>query len=199
MKHIYKKGNQQTLILLHGTGGDEFDLIPLAETLNPKASILSIRGNVLENGMPRYFKRLSIGVFDMESLKQETIYLQQFIQEASSKYGFSLTDSTVIGYSNGANIAISMLFTFNHTVKRAILLRPMVPTHEIQSSSLNQTQVVIISGKYDSIVPKNHPQILNQYFNQLGADTQVFEIEASHGLTPMDMEIMKSILKNEQN
>lgn len=194
MKHIYIKGSSETLILLHGTGGNEYDLIPLAETVKPGASILSIRGNILEQGMPRFFKRIGMGVFDMESLKIETANLYEFIVKASKDYGFDLMQSTVIGYSNGANIAISMLFTYDSPVKRAILLRPMIPTNEIVSQSLEQTEVVILSGNLDPIVPNNHPIQLKETFNQLKANTHLYQLNASHGLTQEDLKIIQKHL-----
>lgn len=190
MKHIYKKGNSETLILLHGTGGNEYDLIPLAEKVKPGASILSIRGNILEQGMPRFFKRIAMGVFDMESLKTETQNLYDFIVKASKDYEFDLMQSTIIGYSNGANIAISMLFTYESPVKRAILLRPMIPTNEILSQSLKQTEVIIISGNLDPIVPNTHPIQLKDTFNHLKANTHLYLLNASHGLTQQDINII---------
>lgn len=194
MKHIFKKGTSETLILLHGSGGNEYDLIPIAERVKPGASILSIRGNILEQGMPRFFKRIAMGVFDMESLKTETQNLYEFIVKASKDYDFDLMQSTVIGYSNGANIAISMLFTYDSPVKRAILLRPMIPTNEIVSQSLEQTEVVILSGNLDPIVPNNHPIQLKETFNQLKAKTHLYQLNASHGLTQEDLKIIQKHL-----
>lgn len=167
MIHMYKKGNDHTLILLHGTGGNEQDMIPLADMVSRESSILSIRGNVLEHGMPRFFKRIAMGVFDMESLKQETEHLYSFIQKASLDYQFDLKKATIIGYSNGANIAISMLFTYDNPVGQAILLRPMVPTENILSKQLNETSVIILTGKYDTIVPPEHGEILKKHFDHL--------------------------------
>lgn len=194
MKHIFKKGSSETLILLHGTGGNEYDLIPLAERVKPGASILSIRGNILEQGMPRFFKRIAMGVFDMESLKIETANLYEFIVKASKDYGFDLMQSTIIGYSNGANIAISMLYTVDNPVKRAILLRPMIPTEEILSKSLEQTEVIIISGSLDPIVPNTHPIKLKDTFNLLKANTYLYPLNASHSLTQQDVDIIQKHL-----
>lgn len=195
MKHIYKKGSEETLILLHGTGGNEQDLIPLAEMLNPHASILSIRGNVLENGMPRFFKRIAMGVFDMESLKTETENLYQFFLKASNDYQFDLKKSTILGYSNGANIAISLLFTYDNPVGGAFLLRPMIPTHEIHSTSLEHTKVVILGGKRDTIVPPSHGKELETYFKGLKAQTRLYMLDTNHGLTQEDILILKQEMK----
>lgn len=106
MKHIYQAGtNDVTLLLLHGTGGNEFDLLPLAKHIDPNANVLSVRGNVLEYGMPRFFKRLAMGVFDMDSLAEETEALYQFVDDASKQYNFNRANVIPVGYSNGANIA----------------------------------------------------------------------------------------------
>ncbi|MCU0104986.1 alpha/beta hydrolase [Acholeplasma vituli] len=190
MKHIYKKGNDHTLILLHGTGGNEYDLIPIAERIQPEASILSIRGNVLEQGMPRFFKRIAMGVFDMESLKEETKNLYEFIVKASKDYYFDLKKTTLLGYSNGANIAISMLYTYDNPVQKAFLLRPMVPTDVILSKTLSEVEVVILSGKQDPIVSNDHPTRLEKQFKALNAKTSLYVLNTGHNLTQEDLSIL---------
>src|SRR5690625_1592958 len=113
MKHIFQKGNdpsKPTLLLLHGTGGTEQDLLPLSENIDPDANILSVRGNVSENGMPRFFRRLAEGVFDEEDLIFRTKELNEFLDEAAETYGFDRDQVVAVGYSNGANIAASLLF-----------------------------------------------------------------------------------------
>src|SRR5690625_3537462 len=117
MKHIFKKGNDRakaTLLLLHGTGGTERDLLPLAEKVDPDANVLSVRGNVLENGMPRFFRRLSEGVFDEEDLISRTKELNEFLDKAAEEDDFDRNNIIAIGYSNGANIAASLLFHFQN-------------------------------------------------------------------------------------
>src|SRR5256885_1374903 len=116
-----------TLLLLHGTGGNEEDMIPLAQQIAPEAAILSPRGKVLENGMPRFFRRIAEGVFDMEDLRFRTYELAHFVQDASKVYGFDLQHLVGIGYSNGANIAASCLLLQPGVLSDAILFRPMVP------------------------------------------------------------------------
>src|SRR5690625_3808849 len=155
MKHIFKEGkdsNQPTLLLLHGTGGNELDLIPIAERIDSAASILSVRGNVLENGMPRFFRRLAEGVFDEEDLIFRTKQLNEFLKDASEKYDFDRENIIAIGYSNGANIAASLLFHYQNTLKGAILHHPMVPRRNIElpdlfgdrkSTRLNSSHVAI--------------------------------------------------------
>ena len=190
MKHIFKKGNEQTLILLHGTGGNEYDLIPLAERIQPEASILSVRGNVLEQGMPRFFKRIAMGVFDMESLKAETKNLYDFIVKASKDYNFDLKKTTLLGYSNGANIAISMLYTYDNPFQKALLLRPMVPTDVIVSKTLSDVEVVILSGKQDPIVSNDHPVRLEKQLKALHAKTFLYLLNTGHNLTQEDLNIL---------
>src|SRR5215208_7741099 len=119
--------NQVTLLLLHGTGGNEEDLIPLGRELYPRAAILSPRGKVLESGMPRFFRRLSEGVFDLEDLKFRTHELADFVNRASKVYKFNLRFVISIGYSNGANIASSLLLIHPEIITSAVLFRAMVP------------------------------------------------------------------------
>lgn len=130
MKHIFQKGTDReapVLLLLHGTGGTENDLIPLAELISPGSSVLSVRGNVLENGMPRFFRRLSEGIFDEEDLIFRTKELNDFLDQAAADYGFDRKQVVAVGYSNGANIAASLLFHYSDALRGAILHHPMVP------------------------------------------------------------------------
>ena len=128
-QHIFKQGNPERplLLLLHGTGGTEHDLFFLGEAIDPEASLLGVRGNVTESGMNRYFRRLAEGVFDENDLDYRTKELIAFLEEASKEYGFDRNNIVAIGYSNGANIAGSMIYSFKDVVKGAILHHPMVP------------------------------------------------------------------------
>lgn len=124
MRHIFKEGtnpDKPVLLLLHGTGGDENSLLPLAEMIDPESAVLSVRGNVLENGMPRFFRRLAEGVFDEEDLIYRTQELLHFLDDAAKEYQFDRNNIVAIGYSNGANIAASLLFLMNDSLKGAIL------------------------------------------------------------------------------
>ena len=126
--HEFVPGSSsRTLLLLHGTGGNERDLIPLGRELDPNAALLSPRGKVLENGMPRFFRRLAEGVFDLEDLKYRTNELADFVTAAAQHYGFATDQLVAVGYSNGANIAASMLLLRPEIMHRAILFRAMVP------------------------------------------------------------------------
>src|SRR5437868_14836991 len=116
----------RTLLLLHGTGGNERDLIPLGRELDAKAALLSPRGKVLENGMPRFFRRLAEGVFDLEDLRYRTNELADFVMAAGQHYGFASNQLIAVGYSNGANIAASVLLLRPEIMRRVILFRAMV-------------------------------------------------------------------------
>src|SRR6476661_1811282 len=120
MKNIFQKGqdsSKPTFLLLHGTGGNELDMLPVAGRIDDEASILSVRGNVLENGMPRFFRRLAEGIFDEEDLIFRTKELNQFLDVSADKYDFDRDNIIAIGYSNGANIAASLLFHYQHALK----------------------------------------------------------------------------------
>ena len=154
MKHLFQKGrisNLPTLILLHGTGGTERDLLPLAEMISPDSSVLSIRGNVLENGMPRYFRRLREGVFDEEDLIFRTKELFEFLNDAAAQYEIDRGNFVAVGYSNGANIAASLLFHYENALRGAILHHPMVPRRGISLPDLSNVPVFIGAGKNDPI------------------------------------------------
>ncbi|HLR66934.1 MAG TPA: alpha/beta hydrolase [Virgibacillus sp.] len=184
MKHIFQEGNnEKTLLLLHGTGGTEQDLLPLAEQIDSEANILSVRGNIEENGMPRFFKRLREGVFDEEDLIFRTNELHDFLNQAAKDYGFDRSQVIAIGYSNGANIAGSLLFHFESALQGAILHHPMVPRREIELPHLKGINVFIAAGKQDPICSPEESEELQALLSQAGAETTLHWESGGHQLT----------------
>ena len=186
MIDYFSKGKDElapTLFMLHGTGGTEMDLVPIAERISPGSSVLSVRGNVLENGMPRFFKRLSEGVFDEEDLKYRTEELRDFLDEAARKYGFDRHNVLAIGYSNGANIAGSLLFHYENVLAGAILLHPMVPIRGIQLPEMPNLPVFIGAGKNDPICPPEETEELAGMLADKNADVTLHWENYGHQLT----------------
>jgi phospholipase/carboxylesterase len=199
MKHIYHKGldaSKPTLFLLHGTGGNETDLLPLAGMIDKDASVLSVRGNVLENGMPRFFRRLAEGVFDEEDLIYRTKELNQFLEEASVKYGFDRDNIVAIGYSNGANIAASLLFHHKNSLKAAILHHPMVPRRGIELPDLTGTSVFLSAGKNDPICPAEESIDLQTLLQNANASVELHWENSGHQLTLDEVEAASNWYKS---
>ncbi|MDZ5711885.1 alpha/beta hydrolase [Jeotgalibacillus haloalkalitolerans] len=184
MHHIYHEGKEgkPVLLLLHGTGGTEQDLLPIADMIDPEASILSVRGNVSENGMPRFFKRLREGVFDIEDLKFRTKELNEFINDAAHKYQFDRSNVIAIGYSNGANIAGSLLFHYKDSLKAAILHHPMVPLRDHELPDLSGVNVFIGAGENDPICPAGETTDLTELLNHAGASVTTKWYNRGHQL-----------------
>jgi phospholipase/carboxylesterase len=173
-----------TFLLLHGTGGNEQDLIPLAHELDKKAAILSPRGKVLENGItPRFFRRLAEGVFDLEDLKFRTNELADFVIDASKTYNFDLQHIKAVGYSNGANIAASMLLLRPEILSSAILFRAMVPLVPQTLPDLSNKPIFMSSGLYDPIVSRQEADRLFDLFKKMGANISLSWQESGHDLT----------------
>lgn len=191
MKHIFQKGkdhNKPTLLLLHGTGGDESNLLPIAEIVDKAASVLSVRGNVLENGMPRYFKRLAEGVFDEEDLIFRTKELNEFLDQAAQKYEFNRNNMIAIGYSNGANIAASLLFHYQDALKGAILHHPMVPRRGIDLPDLSGKSVFIAAGTNDPICPPEESEELQTLLEGANVKVEIHWENRGHQLTLEEVE-----------
>jgi len=178
----------RTLLLLHGTGGNERDLIPLGRELDPNAGLLSPRGKVLENGMPRFFRRLAEGVFDLEDLEHRTNELADFVTAAAQHYGFATDQLVAVGYSNGANIAASMLLLRPELLPTAVLFRAMVPLHPEKEPNLSSVRVWIGAGDQDPIVPPSDTERLAEVLRRAGADVTLHFAKAGHGLTKNDLE-----------
>jgi len=173
-----------TFLLLHGTGGNEEDLIPLAYELDKRAAILSPRGKVLENGVaPRFFRRLAEGVFDLEDLKFRTNELADFVIDASKAYGFDLQRIVAVGYSNGANIASSVLLLRPEILSSAIVFRAMVPLVPETLPDLSNKHIFMSSGLYDPIVSRQEAQKLFNLFKNADAKVSLNWQESGHELT----------------
>jgi phospholipase/carboxylesterase len=186
MKHIFRKGSDPTsptLLLLHGTGGTEEDLLPLATRIDDSASVLSVRGNVLENGMPRFFRRLAEGVFDEADLILRTQELHEFVNKAASEYEFDRDNVIAIGYSNGANIAGSLLFHIQHSLRGAILHHAMVPRRDIELPNLSAVPIFIGAGRNDPICSPQETNELVTILEGAGALVNVHWEYSGHQLT----------------
>lgn len=186
MEYIFKPGNnpaKPTLLLLHGTGGTEQDLLPLAEKVDPDANMLSVRGNVSENGMPRFFKRLAEGIFDEKDLIYRTEELNTFLDKVAAENNFDRNNIIAIGYSNGANIAASLLFHYQSALRGAILHHPMVPRRNITLPDLSGRHVFIAAGTNDPICSAEESEELYTLLNQAGANVTLIWENKGHQLT----------------
>jgi predicted esterase len=188
--HVYRPPAETggpILLLLHGTGGNEHDLVPLADMLLPGAGLLSPRGQVLERDMPRFFRRLAEGVFDIEDLKRRTAELADFIVASADKYRFSTNDVTAVGFSNGANIAASLLLLRPDALGAAILFRAMVPLVPETLPTLRATPVLLSNGKGDPLVSAEETERLAELLRSAGAQVTVSWQNAGHELTDRDV------------
>ncbi|WP_182083867.1 alpha/beta hydrolase [Aureimonas sp. ME7] len=177
------------LLLLHGTGGDESDLLGLGTALSPGAALLSPRGQVLENGMPRFFRRLAEGVFDEADVARRADALGAFVREAQGAYGIGAP--VAVGFSNGANIAAVLLMREPDTLAGAVLLRPMMPFAEPPPFRLAGRPVLILSGAMDPIVPEDNVRRLAQTLTAGGALVTHETLPLGHALSQMDITIAK--------
>jgi phospholipase/carboxylesterase len=173
------------LLLLHGTGGDENDLLPLGQELLPGAALLSPRGKVMEHGMPRFFRRLAEGVFDIEDLKVRTAELAGFI--AAARKAYNLPAPVAVGFSNGANIAASLLLSQPETLSGAVLLRAMLPFDPASPPGLTGKPVLLLSGSSDQMIPAASTQRLVDVLQTSGADLEYKTLPTGHGLTRNDL------------
>lgn len=199
--HIFVPGetpSSPTLLMLHGTGGDERDLLPLGRELWPGAALLGVRGNVLENGMPRFFRRFAEGVFDIEDLKSRTEELAQFIDAASERYEFSKQRLLVVGYSNGANIGASLILLHPHYLAAAILFRAMVPFVPDMIRDFSHLSMFIGAGRLDPIVPTGQVEELAAIFESGGADVTISWRQGGHELGEDDVRAARTWLSRDK-
>src|SRR5205809_2649292 len=190
--HEFISGSSnRTLLILHGTGGNERDLIPLGRDLDPTASLLSPRGKILENGMPRFFRRLAEGVFDLNDLRKRTNELADFVAAAVRQYRLAADRVVAVGYSNGANIAASMLLLRPEILRAAILFRAMVPLNPDTLPDLSSVRVWIGGGDQDPIVPASETERLAELLRRAGAEVTIRFAKAGHGLTNDDLEVAR--------
>ncbi len=182
-----ESGSRDTLLVLHGTGGDENDLISLGQTIAPGAAILSPRGNVLENGAPRFFKRLAEGVFDPEEVRSRAEELARFIQAATKRYTLDSQRIFALGYSNGANAASTVMFIRPELIKAAILLRPMLVYEPEQPADLSGSSVFISAGRMDPIVPTRSVERLAGLFESARAKVTLKWQMVGHNLVPSEV------------
>lgn len=183
------------VLLLHGTGGNEADLLPLGRQLAPGSALLSPRGDVSEHGMPRFFRRFAEGVFDLDDVARRTHALADFIADAATRYGFDPGKLAALGYSNGANIAASLLLLRPEALVRAVLLRPMVVLQPKTLPDLSGKHVTLLSGRHDPIVPVDHPPQLAKMLRQAGAQVDLHWLDTGHQLTEEDLRLSGQALR----
>lgn len=187
--HRFEPGNAASppLLLLHGTGGNEEDLLPLGRAMSPGSALLSPRGKVLENGMPRFFRRLAEGVFDFADVRQRAGELAVFVGEARAAYG--LAAPIAVGYSNGANIAAAMLMLHEGSLAGAILLRAMMPLDGPAQVRADKLPVLLLAGSTDPIIPAENAGGLAKALEDQGATVDFRVLPTGHGLTRDDVNI----------
>lgn len=176
------------LLLLHGTGGDENDLLGLGRMISPGSALLSPRGKILENGMPRFFRRLAEGVFDEEDVRLRANELADFVAEARTAYGFGAP--IAVGFSNGANIAAAMLQLRPEALSGAALLRAMVPLSSAPPADLSGKRILMVSGAMDPIIPADNAKRLAASLSSSGAEVQHQVLPTGHNLSQTDLQLL---------
>ena len=185
-----------SLLLLHGTGGDEHDLVPLAEAILPGAGIVSPRGQVVENGAPRFFRRFAEGVLDVEDWRGRSQALADFVASICAEHGISPKTLLAVGYSNGANIAQGLLLLRPEVLGGAVLLRPMFITDDIPAKDLGGRPVLLLGGSHDPIIPADDLPQVAQQLGKHGAQVTVKTVQGSHGLVENDIILVRQWLAN---
>ena len=189
-----KGDDPTTLLLLHGTGGDENDLLPLGRMLDERAAFLSPRGKVLEHGAPRFFRRLAEGVFDQEDLVNRTHELAEFVERATSEYDLDPEHIFAVGFSNGANIAASLLLLHPGLLAGAVLLRAMVPFEPETMPDLSGTPVYLAAGRSDNLVPPENTERLAELLREAGAEVTLDWQPGGHSIGRTEVEAARAWL-----
>ena len=197
LRHLHEPGTGAPgafglIVPLHGTGGDEHDLLPLArEIFGSDVPVISPRGAVRENGWPRFFRRFPSGGFDIADLDRRTHQLADFLLDARERYGHDQLPMTALGYSNGANIAAAVLLRRPEVFHAAILLRPMMPLPRSEEVDLSGKKVLILRGREDQIIPAAQTDALEAALARAGADVCTLALDADHLLTAEDRNIAR--------
>jgi phospholipase/carboxylesterase len=189
-RHVYRPGTgtvPYSLLLLHGTGGDEQDMLPLAEEIAAGAAVLSPRGQVTEHGAPRFFRRFAEGVLDVEDWRERSHELADFVEATCIEHGISPGTLVAVGYSNGANIAQGLLLLRPEVLGAAILFRPMFVTDDVPAADLKSHRVLLLAGDQDPLMAPGDPQRIARQLKGRGANVTVKMLHASHGLVQDDL------------
>ena len=195
-KYRFERGtSDRTLLLLHGTGGDENDMLPLGRLLDPGSNLLSPRGKVIEAGYPRFFRRFAEGVLDIDDLKARTEELVGFIDAAATEHGFARESVVAVGYSNGANIAVSTLLLYPKVLSAAVLFRPMFPFEPEGSPELDGIPILIVSGTNDPLIDRDQPERLAEVLKEGGAEVTLNWSAAGHQLERAEVDVAQRWLQ----
>jgi phospholipase/carboxylesterase len=196
--HVHKSGDAdlRPLLLLHGTGGNETDLVSLAQTMDPRRAIISPRGLVSENGMNRFFRRFAEGVFDEEDVRFRAGELREFIVGACKAY--DLSPPMAVGYSNGANIAAALLFLHPEVLSGAILLRAMAPLSDLPKVDLSGKPILLLTGAQDTMIPAAGAKKLAETLREAKASLTYDVIPTGHGIVQADLMQVTKFLKDEK-
>ena len=201
-QHFYRPASAAvpySLLLLHGTGGDEHDMVPVAEAIAPGAGLISPRGQVIENGSPRFFRRFAEGVLDVDDWRERSQALADFVASICAQHSISPSSLFAAGYSNGANIAQGLLLLRPEVLAGAILFRPMFITDDVPATHLSGRSILLLGGSHDPITPpEDLPQIAQQ-LEKHGADVTVKTVRASHGLVQDDVVLAQQWLTERFN
>lgn len=188
----------KTLVLLHGTGGSKSDFLFLDQVLNQTYNLLSLQGNVIEQGMTRFFKRTAPGVFDQKNIKQEADKLKQFIEQWAKEHDGQTGDFTFLGYSNGANMILATMFYYPNLIRKAVLLHPILPFNP-EAISLANHNLFVSGGEQDTMVSKSEQQSLTKSLKKLGAEVTTIFYPRGHAISNQEITDAVSFLLKSNN